>query len=111
MIDANRVIGDWIEPQSRILDLGCGDGALLNDLTNRHNIHGYGLEIDPESINQCIANGINVIQQDLNAGLGNFADNSFDTVLMTQTLQALRYPHLVLDEMLRIGKQCFALSS
>jgi len=106
MIDANRVIGDWIEPKSRILDLGCGDGTLLNNLTNRHNIHGYGLEIDPESINQCIANGINVIQQDLNAGLGNFADNSFDTVLMTQTLQALRYPHLVLDEMLRIGKQC-----
>ena len=103
MIDANRIIGDWIEPQSRILDLGCGDGTLLYDLTLRHKIHGYGLEIDPTSINQCIANGINVIQQDLNAGLANFADNSFDTVLMTHTLQALRYPHLVLDEMLRIG--------
>ena len=106
MIDANRIIGDWIEPQSRILDLGCGDGTLLYDLTLRHKIHGYGLEIDPASINQCIANGINVIQQDLNAGLANFADNSFDTVLMTHTLQALRYPHLVLDEMLRIGQQC-----
>ena len=61
MIDANRIIGDWIEPQSRILDLGCGDGTLLYDLTLRHKIHGYGLEIDPASINQCIANGINVI--------------------------------------------------
>lgn len=106
MIDANRVIGHWIKPQSRILDLGCGDGTLLRELTNLHGIHGYGLEIDPESINQCIANGVNVIQQDLNAGLANFADNSFDTVLMTQTLQTLRYPHLVLDEMLRIGRQC-----
>ena len=106
MIDTNRIIGDWIEPQSRILDLGCGDGSLLHDLTVRHNIHGYGLEIDPASINQCIANGINVIQHDLNTGLANFADSSFDTVLMTQTLQILRYPHLVLDEMLRIGQQC-----
>ena len=106
MIDANRIIGHWIKPQSRILDLGCGDGTLLRELTNLHGIHGYGLEIDPESINQCIANGVNVIQQDLNAGLTNFADNSFDTVLMTQTLQTLRYPHLVLNEMLRIGRQC-----
>lgn len=99
-------IGEWIHPDSRILDLGCGDGALLQTLTEKLGILGYGLEIDPDSINSCIARGVNVIEQDLNKGLTNFADNSFETVVMTQALQAMRYPHLVLDEMLRIGKEC-----
>jgi len=95
-----------IEPRSRVLDLGCGDGSLLTQLKEELDILGYGLEIDPQSIGKCIARGINVIEQDLNKGLKNFADQSFDTVIMTQTLQALRYPHLVLDEMLRIGSKC-----
>ena len=75
-------------------------------LEQQHNILGYGLEIDPQAINQCIAKGVNAIEQGLNKGLTNFADGSFDTVIMTQALQAMRYPHLVLDEMLRIGRQC-----
>jgi methionine biosynthesis protein MetW len=99
-------ISSWIQSGSRLLDLGCGDGSLLSGLTSTHNIRGYGLEIDPESIENCIARGVNVIEQDLNKGLDNFADNSFDTVIMTQALQAMRYPHLVLDEMLRIGSEC-----
>ena len=99
-------INSWISSGSRLLDLGCGDGALLADLTSVHHIRGYGLEIDPDSIANCIARGVNVIEQDLNKGLDNFADNSFDTVVMTQALQAMRYPHLVLDEMLRIGSEC-----
>jgi methionine biosynthesis protein MetW len=106
MINNNGFIGDWIKENSRVLDLGCGDGSLLETLTNKHQVRGYGLEIDPNSISQCIGRGVNVIEQDLNEGLENFADASFDTVVMMQTLQALRYPHLVLDEMLRIGKQC-----
>ncbi|MAD66852.1 MAG: methionine biosynthesis protein MetW [Porticoccaceae bacterium] len=106
MINNNGFIGDWIKENSRVLDLGCGDGSLLETLTNKHQVRGYGLEIDPDSISQCIDRGVNVIEQDLNEGLENFADASFDTVVMMQTLQALRYPHLVLDEMLRIGKQC-----
>lgn len=106
MINNNGFIGDWIIENSRVLDLGCGDGSLLETLTNKHQVRGYGLEIDPDSISQCIGRGVNVIEQDLNEGLENFADASFDTVVMMQTLQALRYPHLVLDEMLRIGKQC-----
>ena len=106
MINNNGFIGDWIKESSRVLDLGCGDGSLLETLTNKHQVRGYGLEIDPDSISQCIDRGVNVIEQDLNEGLENFADASFDTVVMMQTLQALRYPHLVLDEMLRIGKQC-----
>jgi methionine biosynthesis protein MetW len=99
-------VKDWIEPQSRVLDLGCGDGSLLIKLQKQLDILGYGLEIDPDSIHNCLKRGINVIEQDLNKGLKNFADQSFDTLLMTHTLQALRYPHLVLDEMLRIGKKC-----
>ena len=99
-------IRNWIAPNTRVLDLGCGDGTLLLSLQQQHNILGYGLEVDPEAINQCIANGVNVIEQDLNQGLTNFADGSFDTVVMTQALQAMRFPHLVLDEMLRIGREC-----
>jgi len=99
-------IGTWVEPGSRLLDLGCGDGALLRTLIDDYQVQGYGLEINPDSINQCIQKGLNVIEKDLNEGLENFPDNSFDTVLMTQTLQSLRHPHLVLDEMLRIGKRC-----
>jgi len=95
-----------IQPQSRVLDLGCGDGSLLIQLKQELDILGYGLEIDSESIGKCLSRGVNVIEQDLNKGLKNFADQSFDTVIMTQTLQALRYPHLVLDEMLRIGSKC-----
>jgi methionine biosynthesis protein MetW len=99
-------ISSWIKTNSRVLDLGCGDGSLLAELKKQRNISGYGLEIDPDSINQCVAKGVNVIEQDLNKSLENFPDNSFDTVVMTQALQAMRYPHLVLDEMLRIGSQC-----
>jgi methionine biosynthesis protein MetW len=106
MINNNGFIGDWIKENSRVLDLGCGDGSLLETLSNKNQVRGYGLEIDPDSISQCIGRGVNVIEQDLNEGLENFADASFDTVVMMQTLQTLRYPHLVLDEMLRIGKQC-----
>jgi len=106
MINDTVPIGAWIEPKSRLLDLGCGDGTLLRRLIDDYQVQGYGLEIDPDSINQCIQKGLNVIEQDLNKGLKNFPDNSFDTVLMSQTLQALRNPHLVLDEMLRIGNRC-----
>ena len=96
-------IEQWIEPGSRVLDVGCGDGSVLASLRDQRNVLGYGLEIDPESISSCLEKGVNVIEQDLNEGLNNFTDQSFDTVLMTHTLQALRYPHLVLDEILRIG--------
>ena len=100
------IIRDWIRPGSRVLDLGCGDGSLLAGLAEQCGVHGYGLEIDPIRISLCLERGVNVIEQDLDRGLGNFRDASFDTVIMTQTLQAVRYPHLVLDEMLRIGREC-----
>ncbi len=104
-IDLNE-IQHWITQSSRILDLGCGDGTLLKFLIDTKQVQGYGLEIDAAQINLCIDNGLNVIEQNLDRGLGNFADKSFDTVIMTQALQTLHFPHLVLDEMLRVGKEC-----
>ena len=104
-IDLNE-IQHWIQQGSRILDLGCGDGTLLKFLIDTKQVQGYGLEIDAAQINACIDKGLNVIEQNLDRGLGNFSDKSFDTVLMTQALQTLHFPHLVLDEMLRVGKEC-----
>ncbi|WP_041522160.1 methionine biosynthesis protein MetW [Gilvimarinus agarilyticus] len=104
-IDFNH-LQQWIGEGSRVLDLGCGDGTLLKYLTDSKQVKGYGLEIDPEQIEACIGRGVNVINQNLDRGLGNFADKSFDTVLMTQALQTMYFPHKVLDEMLRVGKEC-----
>lgn len=104
-IDLNE-IQSWIKQNSRVLDLGCGDGTLLKFLIDNKQVQGYGLEIDAAQINLCIDKGLNVIEQNLDRGLGNFADKSFDTVIMTQALQTLHFPHLVLDEMLRVGKEC-----
>lgn len=104
-IDLNE-IQHWITQNSRVLDLGCGDGTLLKFLIDTKQVQGYGLEIDAAQINLCIDKGLNVIEQNLDRGLGNFADKSFDTVIMTQALQTLHFPHLVLDEMLRVGKEC-----
>ena len=101
-----EIIQDWIAPGSRVLDLGCGDGALLEHLRDHKQVGGYGLEIDAEKVARCIERGVNVIEQNLDDGLGNFADNSFDVVVMTQSLQALKYPDKVLAEMLRVGKTC-----
>ncbi|AMO54665.1 methionine biosynthesis protein MetW [Endozoicomonas montiporae] len=100
------IIRQWIKPKSRVLDLACGDGELLRSLKQEKQVKGYGLEINPQNIERCIVNGINVLEQDIDRGLGNFRDGSFDTVVMTQALQVLRHPHLVMDEMLRVGREC-----
>lgn len=98
------IIQEWIEPGSRVLDLGCGDGSLLQYLEQSKKIRAIGLEIDAANIELCLRNGVNVIEQNLNAGLSNFRSDSFDTVLLAQTLQALSKPDVLIDEMLRIGK-------
>lgn len=101
-----EIIQQWIPENSHVLDLGCGDGELLAWLKEHKNVSGYGLEIDPEKINTCIEKGVNVIEQDLDKGLSNFANNSFDVVVMTQALQAVHYPDKILQEMLRVGRTC-----
>ncbi|MDO4426906.1 MAG: methionine biosynthesis protein MetW [Moraxella sp.] len=93
----------WIKHGSKVLDLGCGDGELLAYLQSTLGVTGYGLEIDEERINLAIAKGVNVIEQDLNDGLSQFADNSFDTVVMMRALQAVKNPKNMLLEMLRVA--------
>lgn len=100
-----EIIQPWIEPNSRVLDLGCGDGDLLHYLKTTKKVRGIGLEIDEEHIQHCIETGVNVVEQNLDQGLSNFQSNSFDTVLLAQTLQALSNPDQLIDEMLRIGKK------
>ena len=101
-----RVIEPWVEPDTQVLDLGCGDGTLLAYLQEKKRVLGYGLEIDQKQITSCIQKGVNVVEQDLDKkGLRNFADKQFDTVIMTQALQAIKRPDVMLDEMMRIGRQ------
>jgi methionine biosynthesis protein MetW len=90
-----------------MLDLGCGDGTLLAYLQEHKQVTGYGLEINHEHITACMRRGVSVVEQNLDEkGLGNFRDQSFDIVVMTQALQAVRQPDMVLEEMLRLGREC-----
>jgi len=98
-------IASWIESDTLILDLGCGDGALLKHLRDTHNCHGYGIEIADSSVLECVRRRVNVIQADLESGLRMFADAMFDTVVLSQTLQAMHNVENILREMVRVGRQ------
>jgi methionine biosynthesis protein MetW len=98
-------IANWIKPGARVLDLGCGDGTLLRYLADERDTIGYGVEIDDDGILACVGNGVNVIQGDLERGLSGFADGSFDYVILSQTLQAVRSSERVVREMLRVGRE------
>jgi methionine biosynthesis protein MetW len=95
----------WITPGSRVLDLGCGDGVFLEFLRDQRQVRGTGLEIDQDYITAAISRGLNVVEQDMDEGLANFPDQSFDTVVLALALQAVNYPDRVLEEMLRIGRE------
>jgi methionine biosynthesis protein MetW len=99
------LIANWIKPGAKVLDLGCGDGALLGYLRDTVNVRGYGVEKDDVNWLACIKNGINVIQMDLEAGLSGFEAQSFDVVVLSQTLQAVQNTEGIVQEMLRVGRE------
>ena len=98
-------IAAWIPKGASVLDLGCGDGSLLRYLQDTRAVRGYGVEINDRDIVSCIANGVNVIQNDLDAGLSDFEDGAFDFVILSQTLQATRHTEPLMQEMLRVGRE------
>lgn len=99
-----QIISDWIPEGARVLDLGCDNGTLLKHLQQR-GVSGYGLEIDNSKFSDCIDAGVNVIQADLDQGLPQFANQSFDFVILSQTLQAINRPDFLIEEIIRVGKQ------
>lgn len=99
------LISKWITENSHVLDLGCGDGTLLVHLRDVRSVTGYGVEIDDNNIVSCVKARINVIHTDLNHGLPDFSDDSFDYVVMTQAIQTILQPDILLMEMLRVGRQ------
>jgi methionine biosynthesis protein MetW len=98
-------IAGWVGVGSSVLDLGCGDGALLKYLRESRRVAGYGVEIDDAGVLACVRNGVNVVQSDLEHELSEFADRSFDYVILSQTLQAVRNSERVIREMLRVGRE------
>ena len=100
-----QTISNWIQPNVRVLDLGCGDGELLAHLAKIKNVRGYGLDIDAEAVLACVKRGINVIQSDLERGLAEFDDQFFDVVILSRTLQATRKTEALMREVLRVGRE------
>ena len=99
-----RIVASWIEPGSRVLDLGCADGKLLRVLRDTKNVRGLGIEHDEDEVVSCVAQGLSVIHGDINRELSGFADNAFDYVVVSQTLQQAYEPTGLLHEMLRVGR-------
>jgi methionine biosynthesis protein MetW len=109
ILAANRpdfaAIAAWIPEGAAVLDLGCADGSLLRYLKETRKVRGYGVEISDENIVAALRNGVNVIQGDFDSGLSGFETQSFDFVILSQTLQATRYTEALVREMLRVGRE------
>ena len=101
----HSVISEWIEGHSSVLDLGCGDGELLSILIQEKQVHAQGIEIDEQAIHKCVAKGLSVFQQDIDTGLSEYRDKFFDYVMLSQSLQQVKNPDIVLKEALRVGKK------
>ncbi len=100
-----RIIGEIVEPKSRVLDLGCGDGELLQWLAENKGVDGRGVEIAGSRVQKAIARGVSVYQGDIDEGLADYPDGAFDYVILSQTLQETHRPRKVLHEMLRVGRR------
>jgi methionine biosynthesis protein MetW len=99
------LIAGLVERNTRVLDVGCGDGALLRLLTEQRGVDGRGIELSKEGVNDCVAKGLSVIQGDADTDLVDYPDDSFDYVILSQTIQATRHPKIVLEHMLRVGRR------
>jgi len=99
-----KVIADMVAPGSKVLDVGCGDGELLAWLTHHKQVDGRGIELSVEGVNRSIANGLSVIQGDADADLSDYPEGVYDYVILSKTLQTLREPHVVLENLVRIAK-------
>ena len=100
------IVLDWIPDQSRVIDFGCGDGTLLKILAEKKSVKGYGVEIDAEKINSCIANGVSVIQQDIDADIQNYIGMGFDIAIMASSIQCLRSPRNAMRNILQVANEC-----
>ncbi len=99
----HEIIADWISSGASVLDLGCGDGELLTLLVNEKKVRAQGIELSDKAIQSCVAVGLNVFQEDIDTGLSEFGDKSFDYVILNQTFQQVKKPDFVLKEALRVG--------
>ena len=100
-----RLIAEMIEPGARVLDIGCGDGALLGHLVRHKNVDGRGMELSQSGVNSCVGRGLSVIQGDADRDLEAYPTGAFDVVVLSQTLQATRQPRRVLETLVRIGRR------
>ncbi|WP_119461449.1 methionine biosynthesis protein MetW [Rhodospirillaceae bacterium SYSU D60014] len=100
-----QLIADMVEPNARVLDIGCGDGALLDHLVHLKQVDGRGIELSQAGVNACVSQGLSVIQGDADTDLKNYPSNAFDYVVLSQTLQATRDPKGVVAQMIRIGRR------
>lgn len=98
-----QIVADWIAPGSRVLDIGCGNGELLDYLGKQKGVDGRGIEVRRAKVNRCVAAGLSVIRGNANTDLSLYPSASFDYVVLTQTLQAVEQPREVLEELIRIG--------
>lgn len=101
----HQLIAEMVEPNSRVLDVGCGDGALLKLLIDEKGVDGRGVEISRENVNACVARGLSVIQGDADQDLSGYPDGAFDYAVLSLTIQATRQPKVVLENLLRIGRK------
>ena len=100
-----ELITSLVDKETRVLDIGCGNGELLESLKRRKKVIGQGLELKQERVNQCVAKGLSAIQGDADRDLGLYPSQSFDCVILSQTIQATGQPKLILNELIRIGKK------